>query len=336
MAKPIIYLKRDRIDNIPDLSPMIPGVLDKGTVSMLVAEPAAGKSFLAIDWAACYAAGVPWQGREIDNVVTYPDDRPARGIAMYVAGEGARGLKRRLKAWETGRKTEIPKDQFVVVPQPIQFKDEDQLSMFCEDLSRSSTGLVVIDTLARCSLGLEENNAAEMGRVIEAAYQIRGALGPDGTVLLVHHAGKNGTIRGSSALMGGVDQVLRLSRDGNNLELKDEKRKDGVELAPVSLRLARVEKSLVVESGTPQHGSALVRMMQNEIANLLPMSRTELMKATGLSEGELYPQLNRGISDGLIRQTNERNPRYFLRNNTGQTTNETNNNHMKGRTYLSR
>ena len=307
------YLKRSQLSQLPDLQPMIGDVLDKGTVAMLVAEPAAGKSFLAIDWACCYATGKAWQDHQVHNTVTYPNDRPAQGSALYIAAEGARGLKTRVGAWESAWQTTVPDNRLVVVPHPIQLGNPLDVATLCNDLQTETCGLVVIDTVARCTVGLEENSAADMGRLVSAAYQIREAMGPDGTVLLVHHLGKNGTIRGSSALLGGVDQVLRLTRDSDALLLEDEKRKDNMELPPMSLYLQATENSRVIASGVGEtFRNELVDIMRTRLSALLPISKSDLKAAAGMPEVRFFAYLNRGIKDGSIIPTNEKTPRYQL------------------------
>lgn len=308
------YLKRDELATLPDLTPMIGDVLDKGTVSMLVAQPAAGKSFLAVDWACCYATGKDWQGRMVDPSLTFPNDRPVEDAsALYIAAEGARGLKRRVDAWEQSWQHEVPADRLVVLPEPVQLGNRQEVGSLCRDLAAEACGLVVIDTVARCSVGLEENDAGDMGRLVDAAYRIRDALGPDGTVLLVHHLGKAGTIRGSSALLGGVDQVLRLTRDGDALTLEDEKRKDNEELEPVNLYLQTAHDSRVIASALgEQIGNTLVDVMRDQLDQLLPMSKSELRGAAGLDDQTFYRALNRGLADGLIEITQEKTPKYSL------------------------
>lgn len=101
-------LTREEIDAIPDLEPMIDGVLDKGTVAMLAAQPGAGKSFLALDWACRYATGLRWQGRDVNRMMQYPTGNQGPGKVLYIAAEGARGIKTRLAAWEHAWDTHVP------------------------------------------------------------------------------------------------------------------------------------------------------------------------------------------------------------------------------------
>jgi RecA-family ATPase len=54
---------------------------------VLYGDPAAGKSFLALDWGLSVATGVPALGHEVK-----------KGEVVYIYGEGIRGLRQRAEA----------------------------------------------------------------------------------------------------------------------------------------------------------------------------------------------------------------------------------------------
>ena len=98
---------------------------------------------------------------------------------------------------------------------------------------------VVFDTLARCSIGADENSASDMSRVVQACDRIRAEL--DAHVFLNHHSRKDGaTERGSSALRGAADTIFALAKSDDLLTLRCEKQKDGEEGAPLRLTLRPV------------------------------------------------------------------------------------------------
>ena len=91
---------------------------------------------------------------------------------------------------------------------------------------------VVLDTLARCMVGADENSAKDCGIVVDRMTRLLACTpGGRGVVLGVHHAGKDGkTLRGSSAFESGVDTVYFSERDDQDvILLSREKRKDGPE-----------------------------------------------------------------------------------------------------------
>jgi RecA-family ATPase len=110
---------------------------------------------------------------------------------------------------------------------------------------------VVIDTLARNAVGIDENSARDMGRVVSYADRLRERLGA--AVLLVHHSRKNQegrpVMRGSSALNGAADMVAQVDKDGDDdarLVLVCDKMKDGPPFQRASLLLQPVENSVVI------------------------------------------------------------------------------------------
>ena len=111
--------------------------------------------------------------------------------------------------------------------------------------------MIVIDTVARCSVGLEENSARDMGQFIDALYKLRDARAECGTtVIVVHHTGHDKSrARGSSALPAGVDCAFITESDDPHtlITMRSVKRKDGPPPAPVSMHLAEVGDSVVIE-----------------------------------------------------------------------------------------
>ncbi|EOY8379226.1 AAA family ATPase, partial [Escherichia coli] len=88
-------------------------------------------------------------------------------------------------------------------------------------LVKSRTGenvrLIVIDTLARCFGGNDENDSRDMGAFIQGCDAIKQATGA--TVLVVHHSGKDETkgARGSSAFRAALDAEYRISRENSDV-----------------------------------------------------------------------------------------------------------------------
>lgn len=208
-------LGRDQLANLPTPEPLIDNTLDRGTVALLAGAWGSGKSLQALDWAACAATGRLWQGREV---------RPTR--VLVVAAEGAYGLHGRLTAWEAKWGLPIPSEMLHVLPQPVNLTRPAERVALIDEIRRGRYGLVVIDTLARCIVGADENSAQDMGQIVDVLYQLRDAT-PGGTVLVVHHTGKDKrTVRGSSALEAGLDTVYVVAKDGDEITISRTKAKD--------------------------------------------------------------------------------------------------------------
>jgi hypothetical protein len=109
---------------------------------------------------------------------------------------------------------------------------------------RQRPALIVIDTQARVTVGIEENSNTEMGRVVQRMEELRMASGA--CVLLVHHSGNDGDRgRGATAVKGALQTELGVERKGKGLcdttiTLKTGKQKDDEELGDIVFGLHQV------------------------------------------------------------------------------------------------
>ncbi|WP_228374060.1 AAA family ATPase [Chloracidobacterium thermophilum] len=223
---------------------LIQGFLEANTLALLFGEPAAGKSLLALDWAASVATGRAWCGRQT-----------RRGTAIYLAGEGYRGLARRLAAWERVNGQESSPDV------PLLFSEciaglPDSVGAVIEGIDAVAIRygkplLVVIDTLARCFTG-DENSAGGMGGFLTACDAMRLRYGC--TVLIVHHSGHSdkGRARGYSSLPAAMDAIYQLETEGEGRrKLKCSKAKDFSPPATCSFIIQEVKLPDTDQRGKP-------------------------------------------------------------------------------------
>ena len=161
---------------------------------------------------------------------------------LYVAAEGGLGLKKRIRAW-TKTHGDVPAESFVLVPDAVQLADAGQLQALIK-VARDFD-VVVIDTLARTSAGLEENSAKDMGLYVNNCYKIRDAAKEAGaTVLVVHHTGYDTKhARGSSALFANGDGEILIEADDPHacMKMTVKKRKDGEAGQQLCMRLDTVD-----------------------------------------------------------------------------------------------
>lgn len=213
-------LTRSALRNLPDPEPLIGNVLDQGTTALLYGKWGTAKTFIALDWAACVATGKAWQDRTTEQ----------RRV-LYVVGEGAFGFKGRVDAWEMGWQADVSDDSLHILPVPVNLTNAVQVNQLCALVDWGGYSMVVLDTLARCMVGADENSAKDCGVVVDAMTRVLSRTpGQRGVVLGVHHAGKDGkTLRGSSAFEAAADTVYFTARDGGVITLDREKRKDGPE-----------------------------------------------------------------------------------------------------------
>jgi hypothetical protein len=175
---------------------------------------------------------------------------------LYLFGEGVCGIKNRVKAWHKYYDIE-PNSNFICVPMISNLKNEIECYQFisnCKTLEKKfgdNIALVIVDTLARSSLGIDENSAQEMGMIIHSFDKIKNEL--DTTVMIIHHSKKGGGgIRGSGSILGAVDTSMKVSKkkDSDIVTIETEKQKDGPDFNMTFKLEDSLESKVIVSTGT--------------------------------------------------------------------------------------
>lgn len=244
--------------NRPPAPWAIRGLLREQSVALLYGRRGCYKSFIALDVAASLATGTPWHAHDIMNP----------GLVIYIAGEGGGGMVQRARAWaeQHGIDPKLIRILFVTEPaivagesvdmdilihrirEAIDWHDEgwrDPETGFVYDspTAREWPAMIIIDTLARCFLG-DENQQEDMGMFIQGVDRLKMEF--NSSILIIHHTGLNESReRGSTALGSGMDTVYRIDvdRDTKQLTLTNEKMKDSREPEPIVLSYREVEVS---------------------------------------------------------------------------------------------
>ena len=216
---------------------VIKGLIPECSFVSIYGPSGSYKSFLALDWACHIATGKDWDGHKVKQ-----------GAVLYVAGEGGFGVTQRIRAWELKHQV-TNLDNLARLPAPIFPADNDQIKTmieYCDEI-KAKTGqglkLIILDTLARCYGGNDENSSRDMGAFIKGCDTIKQLTGA--TVMVVHHSGKNVDSggRGSSSLPAALDVEYRVSRDGEDqqaLVLTCSKMKDAEQPDPKAYDLTSV------------------------------------------------------------------------------------------------
>lgn len=234
--------------------PLINELLDFDSAAWLIGKSGAFKSFVALDWAAHIGRGEAWRGHGV-----------RQGLVVYVVAEGARGMRLRVDAWE---REYGPLKDVLFLPEPVQADERGaerrgligEWSVLAEACRRLGPVLVIIDTQARVTIGLKENDNGDMSYYAAQADRIRKACGA--CVLTVHHVGRSSdNARGASSIDGAQDAELKVERVGTfGIRLISDKQKDQAQSAPIAFNVRRSEggvdpntgrdlSSLVIEHG---------------------------------------------------------------------------------------
>lgn len=270
------FLTTYDLDQLPDPTWLVRDWLEMDSANALIGPSGSMKTFVALDVAAHVALGLPWHGHPV-----------RKAVVAYVVAEGAAGFRKRVRALEVrlGRRVE----GLFILPRPVQAADEHAWGVLVAALKRLGAGLVILDTQARVTLGMEENSATEMGVFVERMEQIRRGTGACATV--VHHTGHNqGRARGSSALYAAWTSEISVSRDKDKgiVEVKSSKEKDSAD------DLALEFKPDVVDLGEDSNGDPINSVVLRQVTEIermlaqgdLKMSVKQLIAKTVI---DLYP-----------------------------------------------
>lgn len=313
-------LDSDGLETIGDLPYLVKGWLSRNTVARINGKSTHGKSFVALDIAAHVGTGKPWR-----------DNKVHQGDVVYVIAEGAEGFRKRVRAWERWHGVSMSNVRFL--PRPVQTRSQ-EWSVLVEACKRIGPTLIVLDTQARITVGVNENDNTEMGMVIEQAERLRRETGA--CVLLVHHLGHAGDEgRGATAVKAGIHSELLVRRDGQHISVTASKQKDDTDILEIKFSMqitevARDEDNLPITSCVlidpaspfaqriPDYGSLLDETAKRNQAQLDMIgvftsifnegrggTKPEVMamaKAKGMTRASSYRAWNALVERGVIQQ----------------------------------
>lgn len=201
----------------PAVPMLVPGLLARNSLARIVGAPGAGKSFVALDLIGAVAIGKAWAGVALEGA----------GRVLAMVAEGLDGTAVRVGAWETHHGAELGA-AVRWYPEAVQAQDAPAWDAFLLLAAEVGPDLIVIDTQARVTVGVNENDAGEMGLLVDAMERLRAATGA--CVLLVHHTPLTAErARGTGAVLGAMQTELLVKRDGKVIDLSILKQKDGPE-----------------------------------------------------------------------------------------------------------
>lgn len=222
-------LDDEQIEDLPSPEWLIDGILPSESLAVLYGPPKVGKTFLGLDWGFSICTGRSWCGHAVKT-----------GSVVYVYSEGSGKLKCRTRAWKRAHDVSGRLGvQFIT--RAVHVLDQAEVKRLFQTIRKlpEPPTLIALDTLARCIQGGDENSAKDVGAVIGVADRLREEF--KATVLIIHHSGKNGAERGSTALRGAADTMLRLVEKDEVMTLDCEAQKDARDFTPIRLERQEID-----------------------------------------------------------------------------------------------
>lgn len=285
--------------DLPPVTWLIESEIPAGLTTLICGPSQAGKSFVAVDYALRVARANP------DRAV------------IYVAPEGGSGYRQRVDAWLNHFGGSEPKNILFIL-QTVTLLNPQTLGELVTTIQGFNPILVIIDTLARALVGGDENSAKDIGLFFYHTDLIREAT--HAAIAVVHHTGKAGAYRGSSAMYAAVDSWIDISNDDGLITVNCGKAKDWEPFAPRYLRMVKSLDSVVLLSSDQVSGrDGELTEPQRKILETLILDifteagakRNEIASASGINELTLYRVLSRLKRSGYISQSKKGDP-YFI------------------------
>ena len=310
-------LRRSQLTSIPPRTPLVEGLLDYPSATVLVGSYGSGKTFLALSLACCVATGRRWLGRNVQ-----------RRKVLLVVGEGGSGLDNRIAAWEQGFNDGVPvsDDDLIIDVQPRSLTHGHVWRRIAEQCLSHDIGFVILDTFS--SLAPDADETKDAAVTLRNMHDI--ATVTNGTVLLVHHPGwsDNARTRGGYQFEGNADTVLVLTGTPEDplvqLRLKKVKDREGgqviwIRRTPVSLTGDYGGRnSVVIEAVDP--AEAGVPFMERirlvlDVSGDNGVTGRQIMAELGVGDRQrstFYRHLNKAVEQGMAsRQGSGNHQRYF-------------------------
>lgn len=280
----------------------VKGYIPANSFVMLYGPSGSYKSFCAVDIACCIASGSKWNNIDVKA-----------GAVVYIAAEGALAMRGRVRAWEL-RHNQVASN-LAIIPKAVMVDDPDgYLSLMrtideVEKACEQKTALVIVDTLARCYTG-NENDNSEMNKFVQAVDRLRDSTGA--TVMIVHHTGKDVEkgARGASALRGAVDTEIRVVRPKDTkliYQVECTKQKDADEPPIAEFHMGVVELGVIDEDGS-NRTSLAVRKVDNAPATNAFKDLIDAKNGTAKGPGAKHSEVilgliqRKGMKDGQVFQ----------------------------------
>ena len=183
---------------------LIKDVCEEESLMQIFGSPKSGKSFVAIAMSCAIASGQDFYG-----------NKSFKKPVLYICGEGQRGVKRRLSAWQQAQ-YDLKGIPLYLSDRAVRIGDKDDFERLIGEIEavkamEGDIGMIVVDTFQRNFGGGNENSAEDVGNFIHQLDSLIATYGCN--VCLVHHSGHEGNrARGSSVIGASLDYEFKVVR----------------------------------------------------------------------------------------------------------------------------
>ena len=264
----------------------IPSWLPRDGVVSIYGPSGVGKSFYALAMSLELARGGNFISHKVDPC-----------SVLYVAAERATDQRDRLEAWQLHHDRKAPQNFHLLAASP-QLTNELEVNELVTIIQEQNARVVVLDTFARMTLGMDENTTKEMGPVMDALDRLREATN-GGAVIVVHHTGKDATkgARGSTAFLAALDVGILLTGSSQDIHAKVDNSNAGPD---GMMEHYKIQEVALPPLGSPTDaarlGGVLLGTYAKDAAGSLDELVLEVLEGTGI-DGLTARQILDALSD---------------------------------------
>jgi hypothetical protein len=229
----------DAILDVPPPRSLVGDLLQLDSLAAIYGQPGSCKSLLALDIGLSVSTRRRWCGKDVVD-----------GPVLYVVAEDTPGMGQRARAWRS-RHEHLGNVHWLL--QRVPLLEDTAIDELCDIVAEVAPALVVIDTLAKCMVGVEESSTREMGLAVDGLDRLRAVT--NSCVCVVHHGGKDASrgMRGSNVLLAAADTTVECRRTREGATAIVSKQRNGPEGQRMHFRLDPEGDSVVLvesECGT--------------------------------------------------------------------------------------
>jgi hypothetical protein len=200
---------------------IIDKIITSGSFSCFYGSPGSKKTYSLISMAVCAAANKDWLDFKIKGPlkVLFLDEENGEVEFTKRLGDALRGEL-------AGSDTSIQFISFAA----FKMDDKNDITTLQRLIEELGVQLVIIDSLSQIMDG-DENSKQDTQPVLNALRRIADKTGA--AIILIHHANKQGGFRGTTAISGSVDLLVKVESEPNSnwISFKTEKNRKGPPLA---------------------------------------------------------------------------------------------------------
>ena len=193
---------------------------------VVYSPPGVGKSFYGLTLALEAASGGRWCGTKLPKPLT----------VLYVSAERYQDQRDRAEAWKVATGKPLP-STFHLQAEPLgaELTNPLDVTVLCQAIQHYAANIVVLDTYAAMTAGLNENDTGETNKIMRDAIARLKEATNGGIVIAIHHTNKAGgadlnALRGSGVFGGAVDVGIALTKANGQIAAQIIKSNAGLDL----------------------------------------------------------------------------------------------------------